>query len=95
MHKKDSYHITLRLRAHEKSLLEFAAWESHLSLEDFVSQAAMRAAQESALQQRQVLFTVSEAQKYIEALDRPFVPNPHLKKAIELADRVEKEGHLS
>lgn len=95
MKESEAFCLALRLSSQEKALLESAALDSHLTLEDFVYQAAMQAAQDCVLQQSRVVFTASEAQQFIEALDRPFVPNTKLKEAIELASRVEKEGRLS
>ncbi len=95
MRKTDMYPVSLHFTGQEKSLLEFAACESHLTPEDFVYWAAMRAAKLAASQQETVVFTASEAQKYIEALDRRFEPNPKLKEAMDLATQVETKGSFS
>lgn len=78
--------ITARLSAEKQELLQLAAELSGSTLNQFVVQSALRAA-EQVIQQEEVIrsirLTMAESKRFFESLDQPAEPNEALQRAME------------
>ena len=78
--------ITARLSAEKQELLQLAADLSGSTLNQFVVQSALRAA-EHVIEQEEVIrsirLTVEQSQRFFALLDAPAKPNEALQRAME------------
>jgi uncharacterized protein (DUF1778 family) len=86
--------ITARLSAEKQAVLQLAADLSGSTLNQFIVQSALQAA-ERVIEQEEVIrsirLTVEESKRFFELLDEPPAPNEALKKAMARL-RNEKSG---
>lgn len=78
--------ITARLSAEKQEMLQFAADLSGSTLNQFVVQSALRAAQQVIEQgdvMRSIRLTVEQSQRFFELLDAPAKPTEALQHAME------------
>ncbi|KAK45411.1 DUF1778 domain-containing protein [Caballeronia sp. LZ029] len=78
--------ITARLSAEKQEVLQLAADLSGSTLNQFVVQSALRAAEQVIEQEdviRSIRLTVEQSQRFFALLDEPAKPNEALQRAME------------
>jgi len=84
--------IDLRLQHDDKNLLQLAASHEGISVAAFIRKASLEAARSVVERNDKVRFTRQEMMEIIAALDKPFVPNEALKRAMREAEEIEKNS---
>ncbi|WP_416369499.1 DUF1778 domain-containing protein [Tritonibacter mobilis] len=79
--------LNLRLDTKAKARIERAAAFAGKSVNAFVLQSAVETAQQTIDTFETMHLERSDAERFLEALDRPFAPNVALSEALELHDR--------
>ena len=80
----------LRLVPDDKKLLSIAATISGLTMTSFIRNVAIEAAKDVIPKNNVIEFTTKETAELLAAPDKPFKPNPALKKALDLAASIRK-----
>lgn len=84
--------IDLRLGSDDKGILQLAASYEGVSMAAFIRKAALEVARSVVERNERLVLNREEAKKIIAALDRPFVPNEALRKAMTAAEAIESNA---
>lgn len=82
--------LDLRLEAREKERIAKAAALRGVAISAFVRDAVLREADAAIAADTVVTLSEQEARRFLAALDEPFRPNDHLKKAMDAAARLKQ-----
>jgi len=80
--------LDLRLDARDKSRIAKAAALRGMAVSAFVRDVVLREADTTIAADAVVALSEQESRRFLAALDEPFSPNAHLKKAMEEASRL-------
>ncbi len=80
--------LDLRLNPTDKDRIARAAERRGMALSAFVRDAVLREADKVMTAELTVTLSAEESRRFLAALDKPFKPNTHLKKAMADAGKL-------
>lgn len=90
MRNVQSDRLDLRLDAADKRDLALAASLVSTPVSAFVREAARQKARQVIAQNTQVTLSAEESERFLDAFDAPFAPNPKLQRALDRSREIER-----
>lgn len=84
--------IDIRLVSEDKGIIQQAASYEGISVAAFIRKAALEVARSIIDRNERIRLSQEDGRRIMAALNRPFEPNEALRKALLLAEEVEKNS---